>query len=1299
MIPLSYAQQRLWLLDQIDGPGSAYNVPMAMRLRGPLNRAALRAALTDVIHRHESLRTVFPQPDGQPQQQILDAADVRVDLPVQDCPESGLAEVIAGLGRQSFDLGREIPLRARLLAVSGQDHVLVLVMHHIAGDGWSFGPLSADLATAYSARIAGQAPGWPDLPVQYADYTLWQRELLGSEHDPGSLIARQTAFWSGALAGMPEELNLPSDRPRPQVPSRTGGVVSFHIGARAHTRLAGLARSAGGTLFMVVQAGLAALLTRLGAGTDIPIGSPVAGRDDEALEDLVGFFVNTLVLRTDTSGDPSFRDLLDRVRATDLTAYAHQDVPFERLVEVLNPARSLARHPLFQVMLTMQNHGDRSRLNLPGLDVSVHAEATGTAKFDLQVGVIERDGEQGLDGGIEYSADLFDHRTAELIGARLTRLLEAAAADPDRPIGQINLLSPDERQRILAGQRGETRPVPGTMLPGLIRAQAARTPDSIAVTGPAGAGTELSYAGLVARAGRLAARLARYGAGRGQSVALLLPRSPELVVAMLASHFAGAAYVPVDPQQPAERIGYVLGDARPAVVVTTRAGDGAVTGYDGPVVLADEPARAGDPDGEWPAMDPEPGDPAYLIYTSGSTGRPKGVVIEHHALASYLSWCRDTYPGLRQGSAVHTSPSYDMTVTALFGPLISGGTVMVAPGLEEVRAPGMLKVTPSHIGLLNSVAAAASPRTDLVVGGEALLAGQLTDWRATHPGVAVVNEYGPTEATVGCVIWRAEPGQDLPAGAVPIGRPVPNTRSYILDGELQPVPDGVPGELYLAGDQLARGYLNRPALTAERFVADPYGPPGSRMYRTGDLVRRGPDDVIDYLGRADQQLKIRGFRVEPGEVESVLAAHPAVAQAAVLVREDRPGDRRLVAYAVPAGPGRLDPAGLRAHAARQLPEHMVPATVVPIDELPVTANGKLDQGRLPAPRYAAGGQPPRTGRERVLCELFAATLGLPRVGIDDGFFELGGHSLLALRLIGDIRDRLGADAEIRDLFAHPTVAGLAGYLEQSDQAGPGQPGRKPHDRSRTDALGPVLALRDGGTAAPVFCLPPATGVAWVYAGLLEHIGAEHPVYGLQSASLAGAETAEPSWAAIVDFQLAQVRKLQPTGPYHLLGWSFGGTVAHALAARLSDDGAEVGSLTMLDSYPAGPASGGDPEPDVLRTLLASLGYQAGTTQQALAAARAPGQALAWLSEDCLGALVRAFAVNAAAQAAGRSGVFSGDALLFTSADGAAAPAAWRRHLGGRLRVHTVPVRHGQMTSPAAIRHIGPVLARRLPPGA
>ncbi|MFF4054730.1 amino acid adenylation domain-containing protein [Streptomyces sp. NPDC001668] len=1022
--PPASAQRRLWFLHRAEPTGAAYHIPLAVRLTGaPLDRDALRAALADVSGRHEILRTVYPDTDGTPRPRVL--AHAAPELPVQSVAEAELPSVTAELASHEFRLATEAPFRAHLLAVGSEDHVLLLVLHHIAADGWSLQPLLRDLATAYRARVAKQAPDWAPLPVRYQDYARRQRELLAGDRD------RQLAHWRRTLAGLPDELALPVDRPRPARATHRGGDIPVRWDADLHRRLRDLAADRGATVFMAVQAGLAALLTRLGAGTDIPLGTPVAGRPDEALDDLVGCFVNTLVLRTDTSGEPTFRELLDRVRETDLTAHDHQDLPFEQLVEALNPSRSLARHPLFQVMLAFRPTASW-RLELPGLDDRALAVETGATKIDLTFNLGEHrapDGTpHGIEGTLQYSADLFDRHTAEALAARLERLLRAALDAPDRKIGDLDVLAPDERRRLLSDLTDTARAVPDTTFPRMFEQQAAATPDALAVTD---ARTSLTYRQLDSRSGDLARVLREHGAGPGRVVAFALPRSVDLAVAVLAALKAGAAYLPLDPDHPAERTAHLLGDADPVCVIARQPVDPGR-----PHVSPD--ATPTDPTVALPAA--RPADPAYLIYTSGTTGRPKGVVVEHRNLTTYVARCVEAYPSLRGTSLLHATMTFDATVTTLHGALALGGRVHIAAFHEAgaTEVPGghsFLKATPSHLPLLPALPYDLSPTEEFMLGGEALVGEALRAWRRDHPGVRLVNHYGPTELTVGCTDHRIEPGEELPSGPVPVGRPMWNTRVYVLDSRMHLVPPGVGGELYVAGDHVARGYWRRPGLTCERFVADPFGPPGERMYRTGDLAVRRVDGVLELRGRADGQLKIRGLRIEPGEVEGALTGHPAVTQAAVVVREDTPGTRRLVGYVVGAAVGDLHE--IRAHAARNLPAHMVPEALVVLDALPMTPNGKLDRAALPPPgtHCPADDREPRTPQEETLRALFAEVLGrdASEVGLDTGFFDLGGDSITSIHLVSRALAE-GLRLTPRDVFEQRTVAGLAAVAASAPTA-------------------------------------------------------------------------------------------------------------------------------------------------------------------------------------------------------------------------------------------------------------------------
>ncbi|WP_257230880.1 non-ribosomal peptide synthetase [Streptomyces sp. UH6] len=1299
-VELSFAQRRLWFLHRMDGPSATYNMPLALSLTGDLDRAALHAALADVTARHESLRTVFRETDGVPHQVVLSPAQAHPELPVTELDESRLAERLAEEARRGFDLAAEPPVRAELFALAPDRHVLLVVVHHIAADGWSMGPLSGDLATAYAARCRGEEPQWSPLPVQYADYTRWQRDLLGDAADPDSLFARQLAYWKDELAGIPHQLQLPADRPRPPVASQRGERVVVRLDPALHQALRDLATERGASMFMVLQAGLAALLTRLGAGTDIPVGSPIAGRTDQALDELVGFFVNTLVLRTDTGGDPGFAELLGRVRQKALTAYDHQDVPFEYLVEVANPVRSLAHHPLFQVMLALQNApvGDFA---LPGLETG-HLEApTGTSRVDLTFSLAEQfrpdGGADGLVGAVEYATDLFDASTVELLFERWARLLRAAVADPDRPISRIDLLSDAERHRLLHGFNDTAVELPSASLPELFARQVRATPDAVAVVA---GGTELTYAELDLRAERLARALVRQGVRPETPVAVLMDRSAELVVAILAIVKAGGAYVPLDSRFPSSRIDLILRESGAALVLTPEVLAALARSADaGPSEAG--PSGAGPCDAEVPCA---PEQVAYIMYTSGSTGRPKGVAVTHRDVAG-LALSPEWRGGGHERVLMHSPTAFDLSTYELWVPLLNGGRIVVAPP-EQLDLDLLQHTVTTHgvtglwltAGLFRLV---AEERPGLLAGvrevwtgGDVVSPAAAARVLAACPGIEVVNGYGPTEATT---LATRHPVRDLPenAATVPIGGPMANMRAYVLDDRLLPVPTGMVGELYLAGTGVARGYLGRPGLTAERFTADPYGPAGSRMYRTGDLAWWRPDGTLEFAGRVDHQVKLRGLRIEPGEVEAVLTGCPGVAQAAVVAREDRPGDKRLVAYLVPAPEGALEVAGLAGRLRRELPDYMVPAAFVTVDTLPLTANGKLDRAALPAPDHGASdtaGRGPRTPQEQLLCGLFAEVLGREHVSIDDGFFDLGGHSLLAARLASRVRETLGLELGLRTLFEAPTVAGLTERLAMNDPA---------------DALDVLLPLRPTGTGTPLFCVHPGGGISWSYSGLLNHLGPQHPVHALQARGLGRPEPLPTSYEEMAADYADHVQKIQPQGPYLLLGWSAGGLIAHALACELQARGERTALLAILDAYPVKDVRfEEEPVPTVRDVLVGvldvdpdELGDREITYAEVAEVLNRRGSALAGLDERQVEVIVQIMINNAKLAVDFVPGRYEGDLLLFNSTidrgDDDAGPEVWRPYIAGRIDSYEITTRHDQMTQAGSLAQIGPILAARI----
>ncbi|MGQ0774365.1 MAG: amino acid adenylation domain-containing protein [Pseudonocardiales bacterium] len=1036
-LPLSFAQRRLWLIQQIDSATATYNYPFVFRLRGQLDVEALRAAFGDILARHEPLRTVFGDHDGEPFQHIFPAQQSHPVIQVFSATSDQVADLVTTAVSHRFDLSVELPLRVTLIASGPDEHVLVILLHHITTDEWSDRPFFADLTTAYLARAAGHAPNWAPLPVQYADYTLWQRQLLGDFGDPGSLAAKQLAYWKDALRSLPEELSLPVDRSRPANPTGRGGAVQMQLVPALVTALRTVCATSGASMFMMLHAAVAALLHRLGAEDDIPLGAPIAGRTDAASDDLVGFFVNTLVLRTDLSGDPTFTELLARVREADLAAFDHQDLPFDAVVDAINPSRSRSRNPLFQVMI-----GYHSRTQGPqlfGLHSQPEPFTTQSVKFDLAITFTDYPHTEHIDCLIEYSTDLFDPNTAQTLSQRFTRLLTAVTAHEPLRMSQLDVFLDGERQQVLEEWNDTAREVSGLPLPRLFEAAVTQRQDAVAVVAE---GTELSYRQLNEWANRLARVLVDRGVGPERVVALALPRSVELVVAVLAVAKAGGAYLPVDLDYPAGRIAFMIDDAVPVVVLTsTETAATRLAGYADRLVEVDDPAVrvAVEQSGSADLTDADrvgplrAGNTAYVIYTSGSTGRPKGVAVPHTGITSLVATAVDRL-GVTPDSRVlqFASISFDVAVWELSMALCTGARLVLVPAARRVAGPELvdyldqqavthMMLSPSLVDALPLDCVLPAGAT-LVTGSEMVPAQLVARWRDR---LRVFAAYGLTEATVNSTLWQASPGWT--GQRVPIGRPDPNTCVYVLDSALRPTPPGAVGELYVAGDGLARGYLGQPGLTAQRFLANPYGPPGTRLYRTGDLVRWHEDGVLEILGRSDDQAKIRGFRIEPGEIEMALTTHPAVAQAAVITRTDPPHPTRLTAYIVPAAGTEPDVRALRQHTAAILPDYMIPAAIVTLPALPLTPNGKLNRRALPAPDWAAlaGDARPATSEQRILSELFAENLDIQKVGIHDSFFELGGDSLSAARVTFRIRNTFRIDIPLREIFARQTVAELA----------------------------------------------------------------------------------------------------------------------------------------------------------------------------------------------------------------------------------------------------------------------------------
>jgi amino acid adenylation domain-containing protein len=1290
VVPLSYGQQRMWFLNRLErsGEGAAYNMPLVLQLSGQLDVPALAAALLDVADRHESLRTMFPAEDGVPRQLILDGEAGRVPLEITTVTEDDLRQTVLAETSHRFDLTAELPWRTRLFRRSAEEHVLALVAHHIAVDGWSMGALARDLTTAYTARRAGLAPDWAPLAVQYADYALWQRTVLGDLDDPESLVNAQLAFWRETLADLPAELSLPTDRPRPARRSFRGGSVPVHVDASVHAKLVELAQRSGVTMFMVGQAAVALLLSRLGAGTDIPIGAVVAGRGDTALEQLVGFFVNTLVLRTDLSGNPSFVELLSRVREADLAAFGHQDVPFESLVEELSPERSLARQPLFQVAYAFMS-GRPTEWELPGLRLSPMQPGQAPARSDLSITLAERRDDNGapsgIGGGILYAVDLFDEATVRAMADRLAEVLGQVAADPGVRLSGVEVLSGAERELVVDGWSGDGAvPVQRGLWGDLFAAAVERNSGAAAV---ASDGVSWSYGELGVRVNRLARELVSLGVGPGVLVGVVLDRSVDAVAAVLAVGVAGGGFVPVDPSYPRTRVEFMLADAEPALVVCSSGTVGVVPDgvarlvVDEPEAVARIGARDGGPLGDGERLRrPAASDVAYVIFTSGSTGAPKGVVVTFAGLANLVAAQAERF-GVGAGSRVlqFASLSFDAAVSELLVTLLSGATLVVADPSDLAEVAGRFAVT--HVTVPPSVLAVVgelpSALGTIVVAGEACVPELVRRWAG---GRRLINAYGPTEATVCVSMTQALPAE-LPSGVVPIGRPISNTRVWVLDEFLQPVPPGVAGEVYVAGVGLARGYLNRVGLTAERFVACPFpvdGATGVRMYRTGDVARWSDGGELVFVGRADEQVKVRGFRVEPGEIEAMLAGCPGVGQAVVVVREDRPQERRLVGYVT----GQVSGEQVREWAAERLPDHLVPSVVVVLDALPLTTNGKIDRAKLPAPEFTVGvSRGPENPVEEALCFLFADVLGVPQVGAEDSFFELGGNSLVGMQLIARVRDVLDLEISIRQLFSTPTVAGIAAALT----------GRA--DRVDGDDFAGLLPLRAEGSKAPLFCLHPGQGLSWPYAPLTRYLPDDYPLYGVQARGFGGEDLPQSIEEMVADY-FTQIRAVQPSGPYHLLGWSFGGLAAHALATHIQQAGEEVALLALLDGYPyrAGPESA-DGAAGPVRIIDDGVEVQPDGNE--------PPASRKSQAEELLPGIGRINANNGRLMREFTPSVFRGDLLLFVAALGrpdfspaARAGEGWHPYVDGTVETHEMQATHRGIVEADQLSEIGRMLSEK-----
>jgi amino acid adenylation domain-containing protein len=1193
--PLSYAQELMWLLDRLTPGGNAYNSPAATRLEGPLDVAALQRSLDALVARTEILRTTYDEVDGSPVQVVHPPAPVPIrvtdltDLPAAE-RQVKLDRLLKQEAERPYDLRSDTMLRAMLLRLAPEDHVLLLTVHHIAVDGWSKAVLWRHLTALYDATVEGREPDLPEAPLQYADWAVWHRQWL-----EGGALDEQVAYWREQLAGVPELLELPTDRPRPAVRTGHGDRRDVLFDRGVLDGLHRIAREESSTLFVVALAAFATLLHRYTAQHDIVVATPIAGRNRVEVEDLVGYFMNTVAIRVDAGGDPTFRELVRRVRERVLGAFAHQEVPFERVVHEVNPTRDLSRTPLCQVMLVLQNQ-KRTQIAPTRLIATPYRHERDWAKFDLTVGLGERPA--GLNTSWEFSTDLFDPPTVERMMRQFGVLLEAVVADPDRPVSAVPLLRPDETRQLAAWESGGPAAA-NARLHDVVAAAAADAPDAPAVRCD---GHTVTAAELDARANRLAHHLQALGVGPERRVAVCLDRSVDLVVGLLGVLKAGGACVPLDPAHPPGRLRRLLEDSDPAVVLTTSERGAELAG--GPVVAldADGPAIEARP-ATPPECAAQPSSAAYVLYTSGSTGTPKGVVLEHRGLANHAIAAARLYRLGRADRVLQfSSTSFDISIEEIFATLGAGGCVVLRP--EDLPLGGtalldwldreritVLDLPTAYwhelVGDLEVRGLALPPSLRLVVvGGARASAAAYRGWRRlAGDRVTWVNTYGPTEASVIATAWQPPAGTPNVDGTeIPIGRPIAGVTVRILDGHGRQVPVGVRGELHIGGVGLARGFLNAPDLTAQRFIADP-DIPGQRLYRTGDLVRWLPSGDLEFVGRLDAQVKVRGFRVEPAEIEAVLEEHPAVTESVVVTGADPVAGERLVAYAVVrGGPGTgvraedardADATALRRHLADRLPAYMLPATVVPVDQLPLTVNGKVDLSRLPAPDdvQAPVVVEPADDVERELLQIWRAVLGHGAFDRHDSFFDVGGDSLLAVRVFARVEKAFGTALPLATLIAAPTVADLATVLRSE---------------RRAETWDPLVPLRSTGSRPPLFVVHELAGDLLYYRDLVRLLPADQPVFGLRSVGL---DPRRPAHVRIEDMAahyLEQVRRVQPGGPYLFAGFCFGGVVAYEMAVQLHARGEQAAFVGLFESSPYGWLGGGETATERARRRLAEF---------------------------------------------------------------------------------------------------------------
>ncbi|MBD2041488.1 non-ribosomal peptide synthetase [Microcoleus sp. FACHB-672] len=1179
VFPASFAQQRLWFLHRLVPGNPFYNVGCALRLTGTLNLAALEETFNEIVRRHETLRTTFIAIEGQPMQAIAPCLKVSIaiahlqHLPAAERATAARRRVKAEFERP-FNLKAGPLIRVTLLQMDAAESLLLLNLHHIVADGWSMGVLIREIGVLYPAFAAKNAklsnsPALPELPIQYADFAEWQREWLRD-----SVQETQLAYWRQQLEGI-EMLNLPTDRPRPAVPTYRGAKQLWVLPPALSEALEALSSRQGVTLFITLLAAFQTLLYRYTGAEDIAIGSPIAGRNRSEIESLIGFFVNSLVLRTNLSGNPTFLELLSRVKEVALGAYAHQDLPFEKLVEELHPERDLSRNPLFQIAFSLQNTPVET-LELPGLTLKLFEFDPGTAKLDLEFHLWQD--LEGLKGQVVYSTDLFEPATISRMLGHFQILLENIIIDPEQHIGYLQILTEAERHKLL-GKFNITVSQNRRCFHHLFEAQVERYPEAAAIVFE---NERLTYRELNYRANQLAHYLQKMGVKPEVLVGICLERSIEMIVALLGIFKAGGAYLPLDPSYPQERLNFMLEDAQVSILVTdsistplfwenreSRQHEFSI------IYLGKDKNNVSRHSKENPSSNVTTGNLAYVIYTSGSTGQPKGVLVEHRGLCNLVESQIDAF-NLKPSHRVlqFASLSFDASIFEIVMALQAGATLYLAK--KESLLPGqpliqlLQKQAITHI-TLPPAALAVLPAEKLpalqtiICAGESCSQNIVKRWAA---GRRFFNAYGPTETTVWATLAEISDDSKKPS----IGRPILNTQVYILDRNLQPAPIGITGELYIAGDGLARGYLCRPELTAERFIPNPFREKGrilslqpSRLYKTGDLARYLPDGKIEFLGRIDQQVKIRGFRIELGEIEAVINQYPAIRKAVVIVLEDISVNQRIVAYLVSAN-SIADPSSLintlRQFLKDKLPKYMVPSEFVILDTLPATPSGKVDRRALPAPNALTRLQrqktfiSPRTPTESALAKIWAEVLNVERVSVGDSFFDLGGDSLLAIRLMEQIHKQFSRELPLSSLFLSPTIESLANTL---------------FAETKSLKWSPLVPIQPKGSNPPFFCVHPIFGVVFPYYELAYYLGENQPFYGLQPIGIDGEQSPLTRIEEMAAYYIKALRAVQPNGPYFLGGWSFGGLVAFEMAQQLQKAGEEVGLLALLDT--AAPVAG------------------------------------------------------------------------------------------------------------------------------